>query len=380
MQNAAPRADDTPTGPTEGPRNLGDVATPALAALLSGVGERRDLASIQEALEGAGTGEPVRALRTAAERLGVALDSEPATRAALENRTPPFVIVDPAAGRVLCVEARLGTTLFVAGGDGPELSVRALARPGVAIVRPHPVADAEPIPQVGERIRARLRPVMWEIATASVVINLLALATPLFMMTVYNKVIGHGAMQTLDVLAVGMLTLFAFDGALRLLRGYVVSHAGARIDAAVGSDVIQHLLHLPLRDLQALTPGHVVEHLRQIDNLRLFFTGQVPLLWVDLGFVVLFLGVIAVLAPPLAVIVCAAIPLLVASSWWLSRRQRRIMAEGFRASAEKASAVGETVSNALTIKALGLESHVAKGFDDKLARNPASALRASVAS
>jgi ABC-type bacteriocin/lantibiotic exporter with double-glycine peptidase domain len=347
----------------------------ALGSLLSSIGQRADEAAVIHALDEARGDDPVRTLLTASERLGTVLAAEPATRRALEDRPPPFLVVDR-TGTVRCVEARLGGAVFFAGAPGVRHLLRDFAKAGVSIVAPGPAAPAERGPAVGERIRERLRPVFWEIAIASVVINLLALATPLFMMTVYNKVIGHGALRTLDVLAIGMVTLFVFDAALRLLRGYVVSHAGARIDAAVGGDVVQHLLHLPLRQLQALTPGHVVEHLRQIDNLRLFFTGQVPLLWVDLGFVILFMAVIAVLAPPLAAIVLAAVPLLVFASWWTARRQRRLMADGFQAAADKASAVGETVSNALTIKALGLESDMARTFDDKLARSAEAGFRA----
>ena len=73
----------------------------------------------------------------------------------------------------------------------------------------------------------RVRGVLWQIGLASVVINLLALATPLFMMTVYNKVINHAALQTLDVLAIGMVTLVAFELLLRALRGYITAHTGA---------------------------------------------------------------------------------------------------------------------------------------------------------
>ena len=374
MPEAAPlaaRARRTETDPS----TQSAAAEDALGRLLASIGHRLDDRTVVRAVREARGGDPVRSLLIAGERLGVDLVAEPATRRALEDRSPPFLVVEP-DGAVHCVEARLGSELFLAGDGAARRGVRTWARPGVALIAPQAPQAAEAPVSVGERIRARLRPVFWEIAVASVMINLLALATPLFMMTVYNRVIGHGAMRTLDVLAIGMVTLFLFDAALRLLRGYVVSHAGARIDAAVGGDVVQHLLHLPLRQLQALTPAHVVEHLRQIDNLRLFFTGQVPLLWVDLAFVVLFVGVIALLAPPLAGIVVAAVPLLVFASWYAARRQRRLMAEGFQASAEKASAVGETVGNALTIKALGLENDMAKTFDDKLARSAEAGFRA----
>ncbi len=367
MRNAVPEREETGRAEAAATATSHDVAR-ALARLMAATRRPCDAASIERAFADTPRGDVVRELLAAGERIGCPLHAEPATRGRLDRLEPPYLLVDPNSGEAHCVAARLGGELFVDGDDDRARHVAAFARTEMAVVTPEPAADtASPPPAVAERIRQRLRPVFAEIAVASVVINLLALATPLFMMTVYNKVIGHGAMRTLDVLAIGMVTLFLFDAALRLLRSYVVSHAGARIDAAVGGDLVHHLLHLPLGALQRLTPGHMVEQLRQVDNLRLFFTGQVPLLWVDLGFVVLFVGVIALLAPPLALITVAAIPPLVLSSAWAGRRQRRVMRDGFQAAADKASAIGETVTNALTIKALGLEAEMARGFDDKLA-------------
>lgn len=348
----------------------------ALDRLLEGANLQRDAQAIRDALGPDAETDPLRALKTAADKLGVTLSVEPATRQRLERCAPPFLVVDPRQRGARCVEGRLGGALFYSDGEAGSDGVQGVARPDVALVTARAETEPGPPARVAERIRTRLRPVLAEIAIASIFINLLALATPLFMMTVYNKVIGHNALRTLDVLAIGMVTLFVFDAGLRLLRGHVVSHAGARIDAAIGGDVVEHLLRLPLRELQRLTPGQVVEQLRQIDNLRLFFTGQVPLLWVDLGFVLLFMGVIAVLAPPLALVTLAAMPVIVLASAFAARHQRRIMADGFQAAAEKASAVGETVQNALTIKALGLEPAMARTFDERLAASAEAGFRA----
>jgi len=366
MRNAVPVREEGRRERAPSPASSADVAG-ALDHLLHAARRPCERTRIDRAFAAGPRGDALRDLLAASERLGMPLHAEPATRGRLEQLEPPFLVVDPHSGEAHCVEGRLGGELFFAGEGHDPRHLRDFACPDMAVVTAAPGEPAADPPAVADRIRQRLRPVFAEIALASVFINLLALATPLFMMTVYNKVIGHGALRTLDVLAVGMVTLFLFDAGLRLLRGYVVSHAGARVDAAVGADLVHHLLHLPLGALERLTPGHMVEQLRQVDNLRLFFTGQVPLLWVDLGFVVLFVGVIALIAPPLALITVAAIPILVLSSAWAGRRQRRVMRDGFTAAAEKASAVGETVTNALTIKALGLETEMARGFDDKLA-------------
>ena len=102
------------------------------------------------------------------------------------------------AGRPGRAEPRPPARIKVAAGFGDRIvRLMAAAPAGRGFWRSAPMRD--------------VRAVLWQIGLASVVINLLALATPLFMMTVYNKVINHAALQTLDVLAIGMVTLVAFE-------------------------------------------------------------------------------------------------------------------------------------------------------------------------
>ena len=222
----------------------------------------------------------------------------------------------------------------------------------------------------------RLRPVLWELGVASVVINLLALATPIFLMTVYNKVINHGALQTLDVLVLGMITLFLFEWALRALRSYVASHTGGRLDAALGSEVIHHLVHLPLRTFERMATGQILERTRQLDSVRQFFASQMPLLLVDLAFVGVFLAVLCYLDLRLGAITLAAMPLFWLLSILARRRHRSLIEAGFKAAAAKASSLGETISQALTVKALGLEPEMERRFKQRLADAASSNFRA----
>jgi ATP-binding cassette, subfamily B, bacterial HlyB/CyaB len=117
----------------------------------------------------------------------------------------------------------------------------------------------------------KVRAVMVEIVISSLAINLLALAAPLFSMTVYNKVIGQHALATLDVLALGMLVVIAFDCCLRTLRGYISAHTSARLEAYLGGEMMHHLLALPYREFETSTTGVLAERLNQLEILRAFF-------------------------------------------------------------------------------------------------------------
>src|SRR5258708_1598275 len=184
------------------------------------------------------------------------------------------------------------------------------------------------------------------------------------MMLVLNRVIGHGTPQSvvpmMAGLSVAMLAVYALDFSLRVTRGWLSARAGANLDTLMSAEVVHHLVQLPYRHFERTPSGVIAERLRQLDVLRGFFTGQMPVLAIDLLFVVLFLGAAFAISMPLGIIAAAAIPVLIAVSLATHRAQRRLADENFQALAAKSSTLGETVANAATIKALGLEAEVEK--------------------
>lgn len=327
------------------------------------------------------SGSTAGTIRLAADRLGFKTKCVDASPDNLRQVPPPFLLVGQNAGQGWLVTSRLEDQLELAPIDGSEASFHAITELAeraseILLAKPHAAAEREP----GDwrtPILQRLKPILWELGLASVIINLLALATPIFLMTVYNKVINHGALKTLDVLAIGMVTLFVFDWLLRSLRSYITSHAGGRLDAALGSEVAHHLVHQPLKTFEQVPTGQIMERLRQLDQLRLFFTSQMPLLFVDLVFVGVFLVVLFFLDARLGAITTAAIPLFLLLSFFAKGRHQALTEASFKAAAAKASSLGETVSQALTVKALGLEPEMEQRFKQRLAHAAETNFRAS---
>lgn len=321
----------------------------------------------------------------AAERLGFKARQVKPRRRALAQIPTPFLLVGHRPGEGWLVRARLRDHLVLvdpASGRESVTSLESVADLAWRVVLLKPSAETATGQQPRQQqwrdpIMRRLRPVLWELGIASIVINVMALATPLFLMTVYNKVINHNALQTLDVLALGMITLFVFEWGLRSLRSYIASHTGGRLDAALGSEVVHHLMHLPLRTFEKVPTGQILERTRQLDNVRQFFTSQMPLLLVDLAFVGVFVAVLFYLDMRLGLIVLAAMPLFWLLSMLARHRQRSLVEAGFQAAAAKASSLGEAVSQALTVKALGLEPEMERRFKEKLAQSAWTGYRAS---
>ncbi|WGF86560.1 peptidase domain-containing ABC transporter [Marinivivus vitaminiproducens] len=321
----------------------------------------------------------VRRLLLVAERLGFVARALPTTRRRLQRLETPFLLVGREPGAGWLIRGRVGESLvqvdpLTGKADAVEIEEVLARAPRLIQLRPGVPRAVRSVWH--DVVRPRLRPVLVEIGVASVVLNLLALIMPIFLMTVYNKVINHGALGTLDVLAIGMVTLFLFEWLLRGARGYIAAYAGGRLDAAVGGEVVHHLLHLPFRAFELMPTGQVLERLRQLDALRQFFTSQMPLLLVDLGFVGLFLAVLFVVAPTLGWVTLGAMPLFILLSLAVHKRQQGLVESSFQAMAAKSSALNEVMSHAATVKALGLEPEMERRFERRLADAAWSSFRA----
>jgi len=326
------------------------------------------------------SGSTAGTIRLAADRLGFKTRTIKASADNLAQVPPPFLVIGKHAGEGWLVKARLEDQLELLSPDSDETVFRPItdmADQATEVFLAKPLLDSPPSENWRTPIIRRLKPILWELGLASVIINLLALATPIFLMTVYNKVINHGALETLDVLVIGMLTLFTFDWLLRSLRSYITSHAGGRLDAALGSEVVHHLMHQPLKTFEQIPTGQIIERLRQLDQLRLFFTSQMPLLLVDLAFVGVFLIVLFFLDVRLGAITLAAIPFFLLLSFVAKGRHQALTEAGFKAAAAKASSLSETVSQVLTVKALGLEPEMEQRFKQRLAHAAETSFRAS---
>ena len=307
----------------------------------------------------------------AAGRLGYKVGRRALTEDSLKALPLPFVILGKDGGAKVITERRKDEfTLF-----DPNRANAETARGGALLAWAESALLVAPITDTGKGLAGwralvsnRLRAALIEIGFASLIINLFALGAPLFSMTVYNKVIGQQAFDTLTVLAIGMILLYGFEAILRALRGYIASHSGARLDALIGSEVMHKLLHMPLGHFESTPTGMIAERLRQLETLRQFFTGATPMALADLAFVFIFVAAQFYIDVRMGMVLIVVMPLFVLLSFFTHKAQKRLLDQSFQAMAAKASVMTETANNSLTIKSLGLEPEIEKRWEDHLAR------------
>jgi len=196
-----------------------------------------------------------------------------------------------------------------------------------------------------------------EVALASLIINMLGLAIPLFVMNVYDRVVPNQALETLWVLALGIGIVLIFETILRGLRGYFIDLAGKNADRQLSSQVLSHLLHTPLAN-QPPSMGSFASHLHEFESFRDFFTSAVLTTLIDLPFSALFILMIFMLGGQLAIVPLFAMLPVLLLSLLLQFPLRKNISETLRSNTQKQAMLIETLNGLETIKTLGSEHSI----------------------
>jgi len=221
----------------------------------------------------------------------------------------------------------------------------------------------------------RYRALLGEVLLVSLVLQLLALLTPLFFQVVMDKVLVHRGLTTLDVVVVGLVLVVLFESLLGGLRAHVLGHTTSRIDVELGARLFRHLVQLPLAYFQARRVGDSVARVRELENIRTFLTGHALTALLDLLFSVVFVAVMLLYSVPLTLVVLASVPLYVGLSLAVGPALRRRLDVRFARGAENQALLVESVSAIQTIKAGALEPMFSRRWDQQLAAYVSASFR-----
>jgi len=219
------------------------------------------------------------------------------------------------------------------------------------------------------------RKLLGEVLAVSFVLNLLALATPIFFQVVMDKVLVHQGYSTLDVIAIGFLAVVLFETVLGGLRTYVFAHTTSRIDAELGGRLYRHLIALPIAYFEARRVGDSVARVRELENIRNFLTSSAVTLVIDVLFSVVFIAVMLFYSPVLTLVVLATLPLYVVVIASIMPALRQRLEEKFNRGAENQALLVESISGVATIKSLAAEPQMTRRWDQVLAAYVAAAFR-----
>ncbi|NQU59763.1 MAG: ATP-binding cassette domain-containing protein [Rhodospirillales bacterium] len=214
-----------------------------------------------------------------------------------------------------------------------------------------------------------LKPIFREVVAMSLFVNLLAMATPIFTLQVYDRVVGSGGIATLVGLVIGMFFVLVFDFILRYSRSLIMQRVALRVDILVGKQLFDKLMAVPLHLLEAKPANHWQSLFRDVDIVRNTLSGASALLVVDLPFAFLFFGLIMVIATPIAVVLACIIPIFLFVAWKSGNSMASANQAERQTTQSRDSLIAEMINGRTTIKALALDQSMRPMWADKHAEN-----------
>ncbi|MFT3850213.1 MAG: peptidase domain-containing ABC transporter [Propionivibrio sp.] len=207
-----------------------------------------------------------------------------------------------------------------------------------------------------------------DVLLASLAIQLVGLVTPLFTQVIIDKVVVHQTRSTLIVLGVALVMFMLFTSGMTWLRQYLVLHTGNRIDAVLGSQVLRHLLRLPLPYFEQRPTGTLVARLHGVETIREFVSGAAVTLILDLPFLCLFLAVMFAYSWQLSLIAVGLLGIIALMSFCIAPLFREKLNTQFMLGARNQSFLTEYVAGMATVKSLQMEPDIDRKYGDLLSQ------------
>ncbi|MFZ5989075.1 MAG: type I secretion system permease/ATPase [Bacillota bacterium] len=219
-----------------------------------------------------------------------------------------------------------------------------------------------------------------EVLVAAFTLQILGLFSPIMTQVVIDKVLVHRGVTTLDVLAVGLVTIAVFETIMSIARTYIFTHTTSRIDVMLGAKLFKHLFALPLRYFEVRRVGDTIARVRELENIRQFLTGAPLTTVLDLMFMVVYIGVMLFYSTNLTMVVLASLPVFVILSAIVTPMFKSRLEEKFNCGAESQSYLVEAVTGIQTVKSFALEPEVQKKWEGLLAKYVKAVFKTSILS
>lgn len=196
-----------------------------------------------------------------------------------------------------------------------------------------------------------------DVLLTALLINIFALAAPLFTMSIYDRVVPNQATDTLWVLSIGMLIAISADLVLRMMRAWFVELAASRMDVTLSATIMERVLGMRLSH-RPQSVGSFAAGLQSFESIRQFVSSATLLALVDLPFVLIFFAVICLISWPLIFPILLGVLVMVIYTAAVQKKMHQLSDESMQAGAQRNAVLIESLSSMETLKTLVAESRM----------------------
>ena len=204
---------------------------------------------------------------------------------------------------------------------------------------------------------------VFELITSTIFINLLSLSLPIMTLQVYDRILPSPGSGTLPVLITGVCLAIFLEAALRLSRSYTLGISGAKYEHLCACNAMSHILNAKLSKVGNYGVGEYLHRISSVNKLKEFYNGYALTVYLELGFIVLYAGLIVYISGILAVVPAFILAAFLINAVYQGRKLKRVLKSREGADDQRYNALIEILEGVHTIKALALENVFARKYE-----------------
>ena len=201
-----------------------------------------------------------------------------------------------------------------------------------------------------------------DVMLAAFLVNMFALAMPMFTMNVYDRVVPNRSTETLWVMAFGIAIIVVGDLILRTMRGYFLDWASARIDIKLSARIMQQVLGLRMEN-KPNSVGSFASNLRSFEGVRDFITSATITTMIDMPFGLIFIAVMAWISWQMVIPVLIGALIMLLYAFSVQTKMHALSETMYRAGALRNATLIESLVGLETVKALGMEGNMQRKWE-----------------
>ncbi|MGG6263111.1 peptidase domain-containing ABC transporter [Leptolyngbya sp. AN03gr2] len=209
------------------------------------------------------------------------------------------------------------------------------------------------------------RGVLIQVLIASIFVQLLGLANPLLTQQIIDKVVVNGSAGALPMFGILLVVFTIVEAVLSILRTYLLNSTTNRVDLMLGTEIVRHMLNLPLDFFQKRPVGELASRISELENIRQFLTGTFLTVVLDSVFSIIYIFVMAFYSLSLTLCVLAFIPIIIGLTVFGSPIIQKLIRRKADQNSRMQSYLIEILNGIFTVKSQNMEKLVQANWRDQ---------------
>ena len=201
------------------------------------------------------------------------------------------------------------------------------------------------------------------VIASSIIINLLALAFPLLMLQLYDRILPHQSYETLGLLAFAVGIAIALEALLRVVRSYTTAWIAARFEHKAMLAVAERSLAEPLHDFERKGTVTVIDGFKSVSSLKYHYSGQTFQQLMDLPFTLLYVLIVFILSPWIGILLSIGYAIFIYITWKNGHEDPALIKEQKQSDLRRANFLNETLNNVHTLKSMTMEALMLRRYE-----------------